>query len=163
MLILRDFLMMDNQKFTLLYERLSRDDELIGESNSISNQKSLLEEYAKQNGFLNVKHFTDDGISGTRFDRPGFQAMTKKIQEGNADALIVKDMSRIGRDYLKVGQYMELLRQCDVRLIAINDNVDTFKGEDDFALIFDHSSLVIGVLPLIEKYGFPLAFPYLFE
>lgn len=120
------------EKLTLLYERLSRDDELQGESNSILNQKRLLEDYAQRNGIRHFEHFTDDGISGTRFDRPGFQAMMRVVSEGRACAVIVKDMSRLGRDYLKVGQYMELLRQKGVRLIAVNDGVDSFNGDDDF-------------------------------
>jgi DNA invertase Pin-like site-specific DNA recombinase len=120
-------------KITPLYERLSRDDELQGESNSISNQKRLLEEYAKKYGLPNPTHFTDDGISGTQFDRPGFVAMMKEVEAGNVECICVKDLSRLGRDYLKVGQIMEILRQKGVRLIAINDNIDSNKGEDDFA------------------------------
>lgn len=119
-------------KITALYERLSRDDELQGESNSISNQKKLLEDYANQQGFTNIKHFTDDGYSGTRFDRPSFVSLMKEVENGTVERIILKDMSRIGRDYLKVGQYMELLRQQGIQLIAINDNVDSFKGDDDF-------------------------------
>ena len=119
-------------KFTLLYERLSRDDEMQGESNSILNQKKLLEDYANKHGYTNIIHFTDDGVSGLRFDRPGFLGMNEVIKEKKAAVLLVKDMSRIGRDYLKVGQYMEMLRQNGVRLIAINDNVDTVKEDDDF-------------------------------
>lgn len=119
-------------KITPLYERLSRDDELQGESNSISNQKSMLEDYARRNGFPNPTHFTDDGISGTRFDRPGFTAMMEEVEAGRVEAIIVKDMSRLGRDYLKVGQIMEILRQHGVRLIAINDGVDSEKGDNDF-------------------------------
>jgi DNA invertase Pin-like site-specific DNA recombinase len=123
---------MTKTKITPLYERLSRDDELQGESNSISNQKTMLEEYARRNGFPNPTHFTDDGISGTRFDRPGFTAMMEEVEAGRVEAIIVKDMSRLGRDYLKVGQVMEILRQRGVRLIAINDGVDSLKGDDDF-------------------------------
>ncbi len=123
---------MSNHKITALYERLSRDDELQGESNSISNQKKLLEEYAEQHGFQYPVHFTDDGISGTRFDRPGFLDLMKEVEAGNVEYLCVKDMSRIGRDYLKVGQIMEILRQKGVRLIAINDGVDSARGDDDF-------------------------------
>lgn len=119
-------------KITPLYERLSRDDELSGESFSIQNQKSMLEDYARRNGFPNPTHFTDDGISGTRFDRPGFTAMMEEVEAGNVEAIIVKDMSRLGRDYLKVGQIMEILRQRGVRLIAINDGVDSQNGENDF-------------------------------
>ena len=123
---------MNQSKITALYERLSHDDELQGESNSIYNQKRLLEEYAKRNGFSNIKHFTDDGISGTRFDRPGFQAMLEQIEDGKVEVVCIKDMSRLGRDYLKVGMYMETMRKVGVRLIAVNDGVDSFNGEDDF-------------------------------
>ena len=123
---------MRNEKITPLYERLSRDDELQGESNSISNQKLMLEDFARRNGLPNPTHFTDDGISGTRFDRPGFLAMMEEVEAGRVEAIVIKDMSRLGRDYLKVGQVMEVLRQRGVRLIAINDGVDSLKGDDDF-------------------------------
>ena len=123
---------MRNEKITPLYERLSRDDELQGESNSISNQKQMLEDFARRNGLPNPRHFTDDGISGTRFDRPGFLAMMEEVEAGRVEAIVIKDMSRLGRDYLKVGQVMEVLRQRGVRLIAINDGVDSLKGDDDF-------------------------------
>ena len=117
---------------TALYARLSKDDELQGESNSISNQKQMLEDFARRNGLPNPTHFTDDGISGTRFDRPGFLAMMEEVEAGRVEAIVIKDMSRLGRDYLKVGQVMEVLRQRGVRLIAINDGVDSLKGDDDF-------------------------------
>ena len=123
---------MRNEKITPLYERLSRDDELQGESNSISIQKQMLEDFARRNGLPNPTHFTDDGISGTRFDRPGFLAMMEEVEAGRVEAIVIKDMSRLGRDYLKVGQVMEVLRQRGVRLIAINDGVDSLKGDDDF-------------------------------
>lgn len=123
---------MRKDTITALYERLSRDDELQGESNSISHQKQMLEDYARNNGLSNTIHFTDDGISGTRFDRPGFLNMMEEVEAGRVDCIIIKDMSRLGRDYLKVGQIMEVLRQKGVRLIAINDGVDSFKGDDDF-------------------------------
>ena len=123
---------MRNEKITPLYERLSRDDELQGESNSISNQKQMLEDFARRNGLPNPTHFTDDGISGTQFDRPGFLAMMEEVEAGRVEAIVIKDMSRLGRDYLKVGQVMEILRQRGVRLIAINDGVDSLKGDDDF-------------------------------
>ena len=123
---------MRNEKITPLYERLSRDDELQGESNSISNQKQMLEDFARRNGLPNPTHFTDDGISGTRFDRPGFLAMMEEVEAGRVEAIVIKDMSRLGRDYLKVGQVMEVLRQRGVRLIAINDGVDSLKGDDEF-------------------------------
>ncbi len=92
---------MRDGKITPLYERLSRDDELDGESNSITHQKQMLEDYARKNGFPRPTHFTDDGVSGTRFDRPGFTAMMEEVEAGRVDAIIVKDMSRVGRDYLK--------------------------------------------------------------
>lgn len=123
---------MQKRNMTALYERLSRDDELQGESNSISNQKKMLMEYAVSHDFPGPVHFTDDGISGTRFDRPGFMAMMEEVKKGNIGAILIKDMSRLGRDYLKVGQCMEFLRQQGVRLVAVNDNVDTFVGDDDF-------------------------------
>ena len=123
---------MRNEKITPLYERLSRDDELQGESNSISNQKQMLEDFARRNGLPNPTHFTDDGISGTRFARPGFLAIMEEVEAGRVEAIVIKDMSRLGRDYLKVGQVMEILRQRGVRLIAINDGVDSLKGDDDF-------------------------------
>jgi len=123
---------MTKTKITPLYERLSRDDELSGESFSIQNQKAMLEDYARRNGFPNPTHFTDDGISGTHFDRPGFTAMMEEVEAGRVEAIIVKDMSRLGRDYLKVGQVMEILRQRGVRLIAINDGVDSANGDNDF-------------------------------
>ena len=113
-------------KITPLYERLSRDDELQGESNSISNQKQMLEDYARRNGFPNPTHFTDDGISGTRFDRPGFTAMMEEVEAGRVKAIIIKDMSRLGRDYLKVGMYTEMIfPNADIRFIAINNDVDS--------------------------------------
>ena len=124
---------MSKVKITALYEWLSRDDELQGESNSISNQKRMLMEHAKRQGFPSPVHFTDDGISGTRFDRPGFMSQMDEVSNGNVGISLVKDMSRIGRDYLQVGEFTEYLRKKGVRLIAINDNVDTLKGEDDFA------------------------------
>ncbi len=108
------------------------EDELQGESNSISTQKSMLEEFARSNHLINPVHFTDDGISGTRFDRPGFLAMMEEVEAGRVDCIVIKDMSRLGRDYLKVGQIMELIRQKGVRLVAVNDGVDSFKSDDDF-------------------------------
>ena len=117
---------MRNEKITPLYERLSRDDELQGESNSISNQKQMLEDFARRNGLPNPTHFTDDGISGTRFDRPGFLAMMEEVEAGRVEAIVIKDMSRLGRNYLQVGFYTEMLfPQKGVRFIAVNDNVDS--------------------------------------
>ena len=119
-------------KITALYERLSHDDDLLGESNSIINQKHLLTEYATNHGMDNLVHFTDDGVSGTRFDRPGFVEMMDQVEEGKVSTVIIKDMSRLGRDYLMVGQIQEILRKKGVRLIAVNDNVDSDNGDDDF-------------------------------
>lgn len=127
------------EKITALYERLSHDDERPGtdddqqfESNSITNQKQILEAFAKKSGFTNIVHFTDDGISGLRFDRPGFVAMMDEVEAGNVSCVCIKDMSRFGRDYLQVGIYTETLRKNGVRLIALNDAVDTAKGDDEF-------------------------------
>ena len=120
------------EKLTALYERLSHDDDLMGESNSISNQKQMLSEYAESHGLTPYIHFTDDGISGTRFDRPGFVSMMDAIKAGQIGTVIIKDMSRLGRDYLMVGQIQEMLRQKQVRLIAINDGHDSLNGDDDF-------------------------------
>ena len=106
-----------------------------GESNSISNQKRILETYAKQNGFTNLRWYTDDGFSGANFQRPGFQAMLADIEAGKVGTVIVKDMSRLGRNYLQVGFYTEMLfPQKGVRFIAVNDNVDSANGgmDNDF-------------------------------
>ena len=122
------------QLITALYPRLSHEDELQGESNSISNQKRILETYAKQNGFSNLRWYTDDGYSGANFQRPGFQAMLADIEAGKVGTVIVKDMSRLGRNYLQVGMYTEMIfPQTGVRFIAINDGVDSAQGENDFA------------------------------
>ena len=113
-------------KATALYERLSKDDELQGESNSILNQKKYLEDFAKKNGFDNIRHFTDDGFTGTNFNRPAFQEMLREVEAGTISTVIVKDMSRFGRNYLQVGYYTEILfPQKEVRFIAINNNVDS--------------------------------------
>lgn len=124
---------LQSNKITALYLRLSRDDDLEGESNSISNQKTLLTRYAKENGFKNVKIFIDDGISGVTFNRQGFKEMYKLIESDQVGTLIVKDMSRLGRNYIEVGQLTEtILPMHDVRLIAVSDGVDSKRGEDDF-------------------------------
>ena len=131
--------MRKNEKITALYERLSRDDfgkddDQQRESNSISNQKRILETYAKQNGFSNLRWYTDDGYSGANFQRPGFQSMLADIEAGKVATVIVKDMSRLGRNYLQVGMYTEMIfPQKGVRFIAINDGVDSAQGDNDFA------------------------------
>ena len=125
---------MKEERITALYERLSRDDELQGESNSILNQKRFLEEYAKKNGFPRLRHFTDDGYSGTNFNRPGFNALLEEVKAGKVGTVIVKDMSRFGRDYLHVGLYTEIkFPEAGIRFIAINDNVDSAAGDNEFA------------------------------
>ena len=126
--------MTNSAKITALYERLSRDDEQQGESNSITNQKQYLEEYAKRQGFSNIRHFTDDGISGTTFEREGFQKLIAEVEAGNVATVIVKDMSRLGRNYLKVGFYTDIMfPEKGVRFIAVNNGVDSeTMGDNDF-------------------------------
>ena len=119
-----------NGKITALYERLSRDDDLTGDSNSIINQKKMLEDYAKANGFTNCVHFTDDGWSGGSFDRPSWKRMIEGIEKGEIAAVLVKDLSRVGRDYLQVGFYTEVMfREKGVRFVAITNGVDSDKRE----------------------------------
>lgn len=118
-------------KITALYCRLSRDDELQGDSNSIINQKAILQKYADDNGFRNTMFFVDDGYSGTNFDRPDWQRLIGMVEDGRIGTVIVKDMSRLGRDYLKVGYYTEVvLPGADVRFIAINNGVDSANQQD---------------------------------
>lgn len=120
-------------KITALYCRLSQDDMVDGESNSITNQKLILKKYADDNGFRNTVFYVDDGISGTTFERDGFKEMMNDVENGRVGIVITKDLSRLGRDYLKTGEYVEIIfPDYDVRYIAINDNVDTFKGENEF-------------------------------
>ena len=122
-------------KITALYERLSRDDELQGESNSITNQKRYLEDYARSHGMRNIRHFSDDGFSGTNFNRPSFNRLLEEVKAGNVATVIVKDMSRFGRNYLQVGFYTEMLfPEKGVRFIAINNSIDSDNPTDnDFA------------------------------
>ena len=115
-----------DNRITALYERLSRDDDLTGDSNSIVNQKKMLEDYAKNNGYTNTVHFTDDGFSGGSFERPGWKQMLSRIENGDISTVIVKDMSRVGRDYLQVGFYTEVFfREKGVRFIAVSNGVDS--------------------------------------
>ena len=121
------------EQITALYARLSQEDALDGDSNSIVNQKAVLSKYAADNSFTNPVFFIDDGVSGVTFDRPNFNRMIAEIEAGNVATVIVKDMSRLGRDYLKVGYYTEIFFvERDVRYIAINDGVDSAKGDNDF-------------------------------
>ena len=117
---------------TALYERLSHDDEQQGPSNSILNQRQLLEDFAQKNNLVGIVHFSDDGWSGTRWDRPDFNRMMDEIQAGNVTTLLLKDMSRLGRDHLRVGLCLETLRDKGVRLIAVSEGIDTARGEDVF-------------------------------
>lgn len=122
-------------KITALYCRLSQDDALDGESNSITNQKALLSKYAAEHGFRNIQFFIDDGYSGTSFQRPGFQEMMRYVKDYSVSAVIVKDLSRLGREYSYMGRLQDFIFPAyDVRFIAINDDVDSAKGENDFAV-----------------------------
>lgn len=117
---------LEHEKITALYERLSRDDDMQGESNSISNQKKFLEDYAKAHGMRNIRHFSDDGFSGTNFNRPSFEQLLEEVKAENVSAIIVKDLSRFGRNYLQVGFYTEMLfPDKGVRFIAVNNNIDS--------------------------------------
>ena len=119
-----------------LYERLSRDDNLEGESYSIGNQKKLLAKVAKEKGYTNLVHFLDDGISGVTMDRPGFVEMIRQLEQGKAAAIFVKDLSRLGRNYIEVGRLTEeFFPDHDIRLVAVSDNIDTAEGENELALI----------------------------
>ena len=119
-----------------IYPRLSRDDNLEGESYSISNQKKLLTKTAKDMGYTNIVTFVDDGVSGVTMDRPGFNEMMRQLEEGKASALFVKDLSRLGRNYIEVGRLMEeFFPEHDIRLVAVSDNIDTAEGENELAPI----------------------------
>ena len=136
--------MRKNEKITALYERLSRDDfgkddDQQRESNSISNQKAMLEEFAARQGFTNIVHFTDDGISGTCFERPGFKRMMEDIKSGKINCIVVKDLSRLGRNYIEMGKYLEqIFPMMGIRFIAINDNYDNANSESS-----DSDSIVV--------------------
>ena len=155
-------------KITALYCRLSRDDDLQGDSNSIKNQKAILQKYADDNGFRNTEFFVDDGYSGTNFDRPGWQRLSAMIDDGKIGTIIVKDMSRLGRDYLQVGMYTEMVfPNADIRFIAINNGVDSINGTENdmtpFINIFnefyakDTSRKVRAVLKAKGQSGKPLS------
>jgi DNA invertase Pin-like site-specific DNA recombinase len=154
-------------KITALYCRLSQEDMLHGESNSIINQKAILSKFAADNGFRNTKFYVDDGFSGTNFERDGFKAMMTDIEDGKVATVITKDLSRLGRDYLKTGELIEMVfPDYDVRYIAINDNVDTLKNENElmaFKNIFndwyarDTSKKIRAVQQAKAQAGKPLA------
>ncbi|GHU79861.1 recombinase [Clostridia bacterium] len=120
------------EKIEYLYGRLSHEDELSGDSNSIINQRKILTKYAEDNGFRNAEFIYDDGFSGADWDRPAFRKMIDEVEAGRVSTIVVKDLSRFGRDHIRVGLYMEMFLQNDVRLIAVQDNVDTERGENDF-------------------------------
>ena len=156
-------------KITALYCRLSQDDMLQGESNSITNQKAILKKYAEDNGFGNTVYYVDDGVSGTTWEREGFKAMMADIEDGKVGTVITKDLSRLGRDYLKTGEYIEIIfPDHDVRYIAINDGVDTLKSENElmaFKNIFndwyarDTSKKIRAVFKAKGQSGKPLSLP----
>ena len=156
-------------KITALYCRLSQDDMLQGESNSITNQKAILKKYAEDNGFSNTVYYVDDGVSGTTFERDGFKAMMTDVEAGKVSTVITKDLSRLGRDYLKTGEYIEIIfPDYDIRYIAINDGVDTFKSENEFMAfknIFndwyarDTSKKIRAVFKAKGQSGKPLSYP----
>ena len=126
--------MASQEQYTILYGRLSQEDEREGESNSIQNQRMMLEKYAEDNGFTNTKFLYDDGYSGTNFNRPAWNEVMQFAENGEVATIIVKDMSRLGRDYLQVGQYTELFfPSMGIRFIAVNDGVDSLYGDNDFA------------------------------
>lgn len=139
----------DQQKITILYCRLSNEDTLDGESNSIANQRNILTRFAAERGFTNTRILVDDGYTGTNFNRPGVQEGLSLVEQGLVGTWIVKDMSRFGRDYLQVGRYTEIVfPSYDVRFIAVNDAVDSATGDNDFTVIRNvfkniHCSLVV--------------------
>ena len=125
--------MAQKTKITVHYERLSRDDELQGPSNSILNQKLILQKYADEHHFFNTRFFVDDGFSGVSFEREGLQAMLHEVEAGNVATVITKDLSRLGRNYLKTGELIEIVfPEYEVCYIAINDGVDTAREDNEF-------------------------------
>ena len=127
---------MAKTKIALLYERLSRDDELSGESFSIQNQKIMLEDFDRRNGYLRFKHFTDDGVSGTRFDRPMFNQMIADAKTGKINLILCKDLSRLGRDYIEAGRFTDIVfPSMGCRFIALNDGMDTIHKNNEMLVI----------------------------
>ena len=152
--------MLDQQKITILYCRLSNEDALDGESNSIQNQKEFLTRYAAEHGYTNLKILVDDGYTGTNFDRPGVQEGFALVKQGLVGCWLVKDLSRFGRDYLTVGQYTDIIfPSYDVRFVAVNDGVDSERGDSDgFAAIrnlfknISHSGKVSNDFSLFRRF-----------
>ncbi len=127
------YAVINTEELTALYCRLSQDDKMEGDSNSIINQKKILSKYAADHNYTNCRFYIDDGVSGTTFQRPGFQSMIADIEAGLVKRVIIKDMSRFGRDYLQVGMYTEIMfPEHDVHFIAVNDGVDSTKGDNEF-------------------------------
>ena len=122
---------MNNNKVTILYSRLSKDDGEDKISNSIKNQQDLLEDYAERHGFTPWIHKFDDGFTGTRWDRPGWQELMTMVEADEVSCICIKDSSRFARDYIRAGMYRELFREKNVRFIMVNDGYDSFKGDDD--------------------------------
>jgi DNA invertase Pin-like site-specific DNA recombinase len=121
------------EKYTILYQRLSRDDpNESGESNSIQNQRAMLEKYARENGLTNTLSLSDDGFSGTGWSRPGWEKIIEMIETGQVACLVVKNLDRMGRDHLRVGLYLEQFEEMGIRFVAVNDGIDTERGIDDF-------------------------------
>lgn len=144
---------------TALYCRLSRDDGMNGDSNSVANQKRLLSQKAKEMGLSNTKYYVDDGYTGTNFNRPGFQQMLSDIEMGFVSAVMVKDLSRLGRDYVSVGNYTDsYFPDHGIRFIAVNDSIDSEKGESEIAPFknilknISHSGKVIGDFSLFRQF-----------
>ena len=137
------------EKITALYERLSRDDDVAGDSNSILNQKRYLESFAKQRGYTNLVHYTDDGWSGGNFERPGWKRLVADIEAGKVAHLLCKDLSRIGRNYLQTGFYTEIMfRQYGVHFIAVANNIDSDEQESsEFAPFFEYHERVVSARP----------------
>ena len=127
------FAVLNQEEITALYCRLSQDDKQEGDSNSIINQKKILKKYALDRGYTNIQFYIDDGVSGTTFNRAGFQSMIADVETGKVKRVIVKDMSRLGRDYLQVGMYTEIFfPEHDVHFIAVNDGVDSNQEDNEF-------------------------------
>ena len=146
-----------------LYERLSHDDNLEGESYSIGNQKKLLTKVAKEKGYTNLVHFLDDGISGVTMERPGFVEMIQQLEQGRAAAVFVKDLSRLGRNYIEVGRLTEeFFPEHDIRLMAVSDNIDTAEGENELAPIRNLFKNNFGVSKRIQRKTIFRGKPYKF-